>query len=281
MVGVPSQRWRTSGWLVTLSWAFVTLAGATAPVGAANCTWADGTGSVAADVLTPGEAKQLALRQARAMAIAQVTGTEVRAQTVVKDFRLASDFIKSLVNGYVRAEQIVRWEQDKYQPSPNEPPIPILRVHLRACVLPRASMHDPEFVVRAELNKPVFVPGDTGILRVISSRRAHVAIFNLTADDRVRPYMGQPGIGPPLLLEAGAAATFPPAGVSLVMELPSGQQRTSEAFIVVATKAEDQVVLPVRIGVRESLSITEFYASFGSIDTDVVETIVPYSILGR
>lgn len=281
MARVLSQRRQTSNWLLMMSWLLFSLTGATGPVGAADCKWADGTGSVAADVLTPGEAKQLALRQARAMAIAKVTGTEVRSQTVVKDFMLASDFIKTLVNGYVRAEQIVRWEQDKYQPSPNEPPIPILRVHLRACVLPRASMHDPEFVVRAELNKYVFVPGEKGTLRVTSSRRAHVAIFNLTADDRIRPYIGQPGIGPPLLLEAGEAASFPPAGVSLVMELPPGQPRTSEAFIVVATKAEDQVVLPVRIGVQESLSIAEFYAGFGSIDADVVETIVPYSILGR
>lgn len=245
------------------------------------CTWAEGTGTVAADTLTPGEAKQLALRQARAMAIMQATGVEVRSQTVVKDFMLAADFIKTLVHGYIRTEQIVRWEQEKYQPAQNEAPIPIFRVHLRACVLPRAAMHDRGFVVRAELNKPVYVPGDKGTLRVTSSRRAQVAIFNLTADDRVRPYMGQPGIGPPLFLEPGEGQTFPPRGVSLVMELPPGHARTAEAFILVTTKAEDQVALPIPMGAHDSLSLTEFYAGVGSIDADVVETIVPYSIIGK
>ena len=51
----------------------------------AECRWAEGMGSVAADVLTPDEAKQLALRQARAKAIAQVIGVEVRSDAYVKD----------------------------------------------------------------------------------------------------------------------------------------------------------------------------------------------------
>src|SRR6476660_9740023 len=146
---------------------------------AADCRWAEGTGSVAADVLTGGEAKQLALRQARALAIAHATGIEVRSQTIVKDFMVAGDFIKTLSQGYVRAEQILRWEQEKYQPATIDTPIPIFKVYLRACVLPRASLRDPEFMVQAELNKPVYMPGEKAKLTVTSSRHAQVAIFNL------------------------------------------------------------------------------------------------------
>jgi hypothetical protein len=249
---------------------------------AAECRWAEGTGSVAADVLTASEAKQLALRQARAMAIANATGIEVRSQTIVKDFMVAGDFIKTLSQGYVRAEHIIRWEQEKYQPATVDTPIPIFKVHLKACVLPRASLRDPEFIVNAELNKPVYVPGERAKLTVTSSRRAQVAIFNLTADDRVGVYMGQPGIGPPLLLEPNQPETFPPQGVSLVMELPTGQQRTSEAFLVVATKAEQEAALPLRLGSRGStISLTEFYAGLSAVEADVVEAIVPYSIIGR
>lgn len=249
---------------------------------AADCKWAEGTGSVAADVLTAGEAKQLALRQARAMAVARATGVEVRSQTVVKDFMLAGDFIKTLSRGYVRAEQVLRWEQEKYQPTSTDTPIPIFKVQIKACVLPRASLRDPEFLVQAALNKPVYLPGEKATLTVTSSRRAHVAIFNLTADDRVGVYMGQPGIGPPLMLEPNQAATFPPSGISLVMELPQGQARTAEAFLIVATKAELVVALPLRLAGRNAtLSLTDFYASLANIDADVVEAIVPYSIIGR
>jgi hypothetical protein len=253
-----------------------------APVRAADCRWAEGTGSVAADVLTAGEAKQLALRQARAMAVARATGVEVHSQTIVKDFMLASDFIKTLSRGYVRAEQILRWEQEKYQRVSTDTPIPIFKVHIKACVLPRASLRDPEFLVRAALNKPVYLPGEKATLTVTSSRRAHVAIFNLTADDRVGVYVGQAGIDTPLVLEPNQAATFPPSGVSLVMELPQGQARTAEAFLVVATKVEHAVSLPLRLAGRgATLSLTEFYAGLANIETDVVEAIVPYSIIGK
>ena len=70
-------------------------------------------------------------------------------------------------------------------------------------------------------------------------------------------------------LEDSEIGTFPPTGVSLVMELPRGYPRTSEAFIIVATKRADHVVLP------------EFYAVLAAVEADVVETIVPYSIVGR
>jgi hypothetical protein len=94
--------------------------------------------------------------------------------------------------------------------------------------------------------------------------------------------MGQPGIGPPLLLEPNQTETFPPQGVSLVMELPAGQLRTSEAFLIVATKAEQEAALPLRFGKRgNTISLTEFYAGLSEIDADVIEAIVPYSIIGR
>jgi hypothetical protein len=70
-------------------------------------------------------------------------------------------------------------------------------------------------------------------------------------------------------LEDLRIGTFPPTGMSLVMELPRGYPRTSEAFIIVAAKRADHVVLP------------EFYAVLAAVNAVVVETIVPYSIVRR
>jgi hypothetical protein len=273
------SRVKVFAWVVSLT---LGLSLVPAPLSAAPaCMWADGTGTVVAEKLTPEEAKQLALRKARAMAIEKAVGIEVNSETVTKDFMLAVDFIKTLVRGYIKREQIVGWEQEKYQPVPSDAPIPIYRVQMRVCVLPRPILRDPEFVLRAELNKAIYTPGDKGRLQVTSSRRAQVAIFNLTADDRVRPYMGQPGIGPPLFLEPEEGQIFPPRGVSLVMQLPPGQTRTAEAFIIVATKTDDGVSLPLRMGTRDSLSLTEFYENLIDIEADMVETIVPYSIMEK
>ena len=76
-----------------------------------------------------------------------------------------------------------------------------------------------------------------------------------------------PAYTPPL--EDSEIGTFPPTGVSLVMELPGNYPRTSEALIIVATKRADHVVLP------------EFYAVLAAVESDGVETIVPYSIVRR
>ena len=164
---------------------------------ATDCIWAEGVGLVSGDVLKPQEAKQLALRQARAQAIEKAVGIEVRAETIVRDFVVASDFIKTLTKGYVRSEQVVRWDQERYQPKANEAPIPIYRVTLKACVQPLATHHDPGFTVTATVNKVVFAPGEKARLEVTSTRQAEISIFNLTADDHVRPYDRAPWMGLP------------------------------------------------------------------------------------
>ena len=55
-----------------------------------------------------------------------------------------------------------------------------------------------------------------------------------------------------------------------------------EAFLIVATKAEQEAALPLRFGKHGStISLTEFYAGLSAVEADVVEAIVPYSIIGR
>lgn len=248
---------------------------------AADCIWAEGTGLVSGDLLKPQEAKQLALRQARAQAIEKAVGIEVRAETLVRDFVVASDFIKTMTKGYVQSEQVVRWDQDRYQKKVNEAPIPIYRVTLRACVKPLASFHDPGFMVTATVNRATFSPGEKARLNITSTRPVEIRIFNLTADDRVQPYDSLPWMGLPLRLEPSERGTFPPTGVALVMELPPGYPRTSEAFILVATKQADRVVLPMPVGTEGTVSLPEFYAALATVEADLVETIVPYTIIGR
>jgi hypothetical protein len=251
------------------------------PVGKSTCIWEEGKGEVVADLMTPQEAKQLALRQARSQAIEKAVGIEVKKGTITRDFTFAGQFIESLAKGRVESEQAPRWEQDQYQKKRNDEPIPIYRVTLKACVRPLATLHDPGFTLTATLNKGTFVSGERARLEIKSSRPVDVMIFNLTADDRVYPYDRQPELGLPLRLKSSEPGSFPPTGVSLEMRLPPGQVRTSEAFIVVATKQTDHMVLPLRIDAEGTLSLTEFHAMLANVESDLVDTFVPYSILGR
>ncbi|MGE3153437.1 MAG: hypothetical protein AB7G48_07415 [Nitrospiraceae bacterium] len=247
---------------------------------AEDCRWGQGVGRVAADVLSTAEARQLALRQARSAAIVDALGVEVKSATLVRDYMLAADFVRTLVMGYVTREQVVKWDQERYQPTPKNSPIPILRVTLRACVLPVAKKRDPGFTLTAKLDKVVYTPGDKARLEVHSTRPAHVTIFNLTDDDHIRLY-GGPAMGLPLQVLPGVPGRFPPPGVSLVMELPPGQVRASEAFILVATKAADRIQLPLTGNPEAILSLADFYHRLSVVQADIIEEIVPYAITGR
>lgn len=48
-----------------------------------------------------------------------------------------------------------------------------------------------------------------------------------------------------------------------------------------ATKRADHVALPLQVGKQGVVSLPEFYASLVAVGTDVVKTIVPYSIVVR
>ena len=64
-------------------------------------------------------------------------------------------------------------------------------------------------------------------------------------------------------------------------QVGGGYPRTSEAFIIVATKRADHVALPLQVGKQGTVSLPEFYAALAAAEADVVKTIVPYSIVGR
>jgi hypothetical protein len=247
----------------------------------ADCRWAEGRGEVALDAMTHAEARQLALRRARNQAIEKALGVNIESRTLIKDFSAVGDYIKALARGFVVAERDVQWAQDKFEGPGNAAPIPILRVRLKACVEPAHALRDAGFHLKVELNKGVFTEGEKATLAIQTSRPAHVAIFNLTGDDRVLTYHQLPPLSRPLPTSSDHPVAFPPSGVSLTMQLPAGAQRTSEAFIVVATKAQDGINLHEIVGMIPELSLTEFYTRLASVESDLVEDIVPYQVVGK
>ncbi len=248
-------------------------------VHASDCKWFDGKGEVAIESITPSEAKNLAIRQARSDAIERGIGVEVKGETLVKDYTLLGDFIKSLSRGYIKEEKVIKWEQDKYQPSPQDPPIPIFRVFINACVEPSKAVKDKGFHVKVNINKSVFNEGEKALLEIKSSRKAYINIFNLTTDDKIYYYYQPPYINMPLAIDVGDTINFPMKGVSLEMAVPQGQKRAAEAFIIIATA--DRINLPVIFDGKTNLSLTEFYNGILSIEGDMVEEMVVYSVEKR
>lgn len=248
--------------------------------GAPTCVWGEGKGRATVEALTLEEAKQLAIRQARSSAMAQAIGIEVRSDTLTHDFVLAGDFVRTLVRGYIQQEEVLEWTEEKYQPSPGEAPIPILRVTLRACVLPATEKRDPGFKLKISLDKSVYRAGEKARVEVSSTRQALITIYNLTSDDRVMVYGGA-GINFPQAIAPQSPLVFPPRGIALTMELPPGQNRTSEAFIVVGAINDGKADLPFLRQGGTDLSLAEFYSALAMVQGQVVEEIVPYSVISR
>jgi len=244
-----------------------------------DCVWGQGRGEVALEGMTPQEARSIAVRQARAAAIEDAIGLEVKAKTLVRNFDLLGEFLVSLVKGYVTEEHVLAWKQRTYQASPIDPPIPILAVELKACVVSTRNLQDHVFSLALALNKSLFVEGDKVSLKVKANRRAYLSLFNLSGDDRVHFYHQPPVLTVPIVLEPGETLSFPRHGIVLEASLPSGFKRSSEAFIAVAT-AKDTDFFTLFNG-KTDLSLAEFYAGLLAVQCDVVEAIVPYTIERR
>ena len=241
-----------------------------------HCNWVETTGQVLVENMTPEEARQIAIRQARAAAIEQVSGIEIQAHTLVRNFLLAGQFIRSLTEGYILDEKIVKWEQDIFQDKPDKPPLTLYRVHLKCCVTPQTEKRDPYFALKAELNKNVFVSGEEAALKISCSRECYVSILNFLADDSFKILLPNP-YQKNTFLKSGEELIFPSQGLALVMEPEPGYRRSAEAFLVVATK--DSFDLQAIIGKKDKITISQLSNAFLTLPSNErTERILVYEV---
>jgi len=151
-----------------------------------NGKWVTCTGDAAIQNISSEEAKILALRKARIDAIEQVCGINLQAETMVKDFQLAGDFIHSISYGHVVEEKDKNWETITMpSDNPNDPPVLIYKVSMQAKVISREEKADPSFKINLKLNRTTFQSGDEVIFKIKSTQDCYLTILNLAANDSV------------------------------------------------------------------------------------------------
>src|SRR3989338_2346350 len=91
---------------------------------ASDCNWVESTGEAVVENITPDEARQLAINRARISAIESKTGVRVHGGTLVKDYQLLADMVKTLSQGYIIGEKVIKWEQGVIPLNKREQPIP-------------------------------------------------------------------------------------------------------------------------------------------------------------
>ena len=208
---------------------------------ASDCNWVESTGEAVVENITPDEARQLAINRARISAIESKTGVRVHGSTMVKNYQLLADMVHTLSQGYIIEEKLIKWEQGSVPLIPLNKggegvvlPLTTYKVFISACVA-GVGDKDPYFKIDAKLNKPVFIEGDEAIITVKTSRDAYLHIFNLTADDRISPIAPSTTL-PIIPVKANKEFKFPPEGFGLLMSVIKDKKRSSECFIIVATK---------------------------------------------
>lgn len=220
-----------------------------------------------------------ALQRARAAAIEQAAGVAVTSGTLVTNFTVAADFIKTYARGFVVGEKVTWLPLGQYQKDSSTPPIPEYRVRIVADVyVPRKKA--PALGLRAKLSSTIFRNGERAGITVSARKDAGLAIFNIMADDRVAllfPHIHEPTT----ILAAGKDLVFPAKDAAVVLEMQTlpGHQKDAEAFLILAwDRARDIRIRDIFPG-TEPLGFNEFFRKLAEVADNVEEAILPYEVV--
>jgi hypothetical protein len=221
-----------------------------------GCTWVEGVASVVVgEQDTMHQARAMAIAQARAAAIQDFAGVDVKSKLL--DFRqeglrgesrLTENLLQTTRNGRILKEEVL---EQGYRDAPDCPSCRY-RARLKACVLPVPDAGDKDFHVGLSLNRVRFVHGDEARISITATRDCWVYLYDVydLGKDAKTALIAPNELVRELKLKAGEEFVYPDeaakkAGVSaLHAELPEGATDVSaETIRVVATKTP----LPLKV----------------------------------
>jgi len=240
-----------------------------------------GEGACAISGMSADQSQLIALQQARSSVIEKAAGIQVVSSTLVRNNAVALDLIRTYSRGFIVREKVTWLPLAQHQDSPDRPPIPVYRVRISADVaIPERRERPPG--LSATLNNKVFRKGETARLEVRTERAARVAVFNITADDRVvmlfpHPYEKEN------LAQAGTPLKFPPEGSPIRLEMSPlpGHARDAEAFFITAVAAERDVDYLAIFGSGKPMPLAAFFGQYAEMAPYSEEIILPYAVEGN
>lgn len=227
------------------------------------------------------QSQLIALQRARVAAIEQAAGVSVTAGTLVTNFTVAADFIKTYARGFIVREKAAWLPLGQYQKDATVAPIPEYRVRLTADVyVPKKTK--TTVGLRAKLNNSVFRNGEKAAFTLQSSKRAGFAIFNIMADDRVvmiYPNAHETGN----ILEPGRAMTFPAKDAKIELEVQTlpRHKRDAEAYLMIAWEGAAGIRILDIFPEAEHMSVPEFFARLMAIADRIEDKILPYEVVAE
>lgn len=244
-----------------------------------------GRGEAAVVGITAEQGQLIALQRARADAVEQAAGTRVLGSTLVKDSMLVADFIKTFSRGFIVDEKVKWLPLGTFRENDKSAPIPVYRVEIKAAVMIPEKKSDPGFFLEASVNKPFYLSGEKAVISAKVSKKAHLAIFNIRADDRVDMLYPVSSRVKTRALQSNETFRFPSPDSGLILELGTlkGHKQDSEAFMVVAVNAEKNSSFQFAdyFSADRLYSVPEFFEAYSRFADMAVEQILPYEVRKR
>jgi hypothetical protein len=237
-----------------------------------------GEGACAIMGMSAEQCALIALRRARASAIEKAAGVTVTSASLVTNMAVTIDFIKTYAKGFIVKERVTYLPLTQYQKDEKTPPIPEYRVRIVADVSVPAMKIQPLGLL-TKINSLSYRNGEQAAVEVRTSRPARVAIFNITADDRValifpNEHEKENGVSgnKPLLFPRKQSR------VELVMQTLPGHKRDTEAFFVAAAD-EARPVDFMHLFSSTPIPLTTFFQQYARIVDYCEDAILPYEVV--
>jgi len=249
------------------------------PVGAETVKDVKAEGSCAIVGMSVEQCQLIALQRARAMAIEQAAGMSVASSTLVTNMALTADFIKTYSKGFIVNEKVQWLPLGQYQKDPSTPPIPEYMVKIVADVRVPESKIKP-LGLKAKTNSIVYKNGDKAIVHVSAGREARIAIFNITADDKVVMVFPNDHDNDNLVSK-DKKLSFPDKSTKteLVMETLPGHKRDAEAFFISGMdKSYPKNFHDIFISL-ESMTFSSFFRKYSEIADYAEDAMLIYEVV--
>jgi len=154
------------------------------PVFSQDSEWVTVNGIAPIENVTKNEARKMAIANARREAVEKVVGVDILSETMVINYHVSGDVIRTIPHGKVIGQKIIK-EEIELIPAKDKGEAPYLayKVTMRANVIKEKGQIDVFFRLEAELNRTVFKEGDLIEIRVTPSRDCYLSIFNILEDE--------------------------------------------------------------------------------------------------
>jgi len=206
------------------------------------------------------EARNRALGDARQRAVAVVAGTSLSSETVVAAVKRSGVKLftqtRARTTGRIVKEEILGWHVEQIPTARDKPPYLVLRVKIRADI-EAETPKESGFAVSLDLGQVRTAEGAPISVKVRSSERAHLYLFNLDSEGKVRALY--PNAAKPELIitpRQPIVLPDPDEGVQMKPSLPKGQRAAIEALKVVAAKRP--LRLPEMSKAPEGMELAQF-----------------------